>query len=514
MKNFNQKGISSILLIVIIIVAVVGSVGVYLYIQNKSPEAEIDNKAEESIEEKAQGTVSFKDIINECNKADDPLKEMCIRAACEAVGTIQEKINKCLAIDDVSFDEENIHQMRDDCLNFISPKTMEVCDAMHSTTGSYNSPKDGCYLSIAEETGSKLACDRMKSDLPRRNLCYKKVARIKKDSGTCEGIQNEEYKKWCLAVATGDLSKCDDIGDSEYSANDGNIKGNCYLEISEDKNDISICDKIDWDNSYQESCYWQFAREEKDTSLCDKLEEPRRSNCYSGIEVLEAIEKDDYSICEKEETEIPKNVCYYRFAEEKKDISLCSRISSTGGDVLYYCYYLIPKSIGEELNQNLSQEEISLYDQYCGGVEDETEKEKAIIKEAKEIVKTTGDIDKAANKCKEISVEWSEESYVYCITEIAIEGKDASACEKYVEYPENTTGLWRYTCYDEVAMAINDFSICHLIKGSSADGCYLRLAFKNNDPSICEFIPEDRPGGRYYDRGDCYRFIEEGEIEY
>lgn len=503
------KKIVLIIVTLIILIAIGGAI--YWQSNINAPREIINNDLIEKIKQE-QGKVSFKDLMNNCKNIEEPFRESCIQSTCDAVGTIQEKINRCLAMDTVTFDEKRIYEMKDQCLNFISfgsSKPMEVCDAMHS--GSYN--KDFCYLNIAQETGDKSACDKMESDIPRKNLCYEKVARIKKDPEICKGIDldyyenwcskdsskndvycifdhdiynTKEYKNWCLAVATGDLSKCDSMDGSESSANDGNIKGNCYSEIAEDKNDSSICEKIDWDDYSKENCYSNLSISKKDTSLCDSLEESRKSNCYLTIEIQKAVEKGDDSICEREDIK-DKDNCYYEFITEKKDISFCEKLSADQ-DARYYCYSFLPILAAEELNQNLNQEEKSLYNEYCKIAEDETKREEKIIEEAKEIIKTTRDINKAVAKCKEISAEESKESYVYCIAEIAIESKDALICKENIN-TENTTGYFLELCLAPLVMNLNDISICELIPTQGGrNECYIALAVKNNDPKICDSV--------------------------
>lgn len=497
--------------LILIILIIIGGIIYWQYNINTSRES-ADKELPEKIETE-KGKVSFKNLVSECNDIEEPFRQTCIQSTCDAVGTIQEKIDRCLAIDAVTFKEEEIYQMRDQCLNSISPETMiEVCDAMHGSTGSYNGPKDLCYLGIAKKTGDESACDKMDGDLPRRLLCYKEVARINENSEVCKKIDydyflnwcskdinknyslctlhldwfdiyhSEEYRNWCLAVATGDLSKCDSIDGSVHSANDGNIKGNCYSEIAEDEDDSSVCEKIDWYNNSRMNCYLDLSKLKRDTSLCDKLEEPIKNSCYLIVEMQEALEKGDYSICERGDLE-DKDNCYYQFAMEKKDISLCDRLSPE--DESYYCYFFLSKLIAEELNQNLSQEEKSLYNEYCEVAENETKKEKEIIAEAEEIIKRARNVDEAVAKCRELS-EWQK--YAFCISNLAVIEKDPSVCKENIDI-EGTTGYSLELCLAPLVMELNDTSICKLIPTKRGQNeCYVALAVKNNDPKICDLV--------------------------
>jgi flagellar basal body-associated protein FliL len=341
------------------------------------PETEKEEK-EETSEEKG---ISFKDVIKECENANN-FKSYCVISACDAIGTTEERIERCI--------EKESSYEKDICLSLITPKTSEVCENMND--------KDWCYLSIAEETGDVSMCDKLSPGFNEKAPCYIKIAKENKNPEICKKIESNDYKNWCLAVATGNVSNCDNM---RYK------KSSCYIDVAKAKDDPLVCEAFEGfsKESFKNSCYTEMAHFREDINLCDNINENYIEACYQEakneeeemlcasisreyskelcvqevegrLEHKKAVEKGDYSICELEEEienldyspEHYKNECYYNFAIEKGDVSLCNKMSLEGtfaSDMKISCYWNFIKPIAEELNKNFDKEDKALYDKYC-----------------------------------------------------------------------------------------------------------------------------------------------------
>lgn len=96
------------------------------------------------------------------------------------------------------------------------------------------------------------------------------------------------------------------IGNSEYD--------------TETQKKLTECDK---DPVWKETCYSFVAQEKNDLSICEKIkEEPTHAACYIEI----AINLEDSSICEKLEYQIQKDVCFHDFAVNLEKPEVCEKI--------------------------------------------------------------------------------------------------------------------------------------------------------------------------------------------
>ena len=103
-----------------------------------------------------------------------------------------------------------------------------------------------------------------------------------------------------LAIQYQDFSTCDKIPYQEHG-----LKHGCYLCVSEAKQDLSACDRIE-DQWLKEQCvlgyYVGLAKARQDVSACDGLEDwSTKSRCYKIVRVdLECgnpLDNPDYSKC-------------------------------------------------------------------------------------------------------------------------------------------------------------------------------------------------------------------------
>ncbi len=375
------------IIIALILLITIGSIVYWQYFRTPKENYQLDSSEEQSEEEITEKKgISFKNVIEKCEDAEDYFKSACIISACDAIGSTEERIERCI-------NKENYYE-KDVCLNAITPKTMEVCE----NTSDNN--KDFCYLGIAEETGDASMCDKISPGFNEKAPCYIKTAKENKNSDICKKIESNDYKNWCLAVATGDASKCNNM---KYK------KSACYIDVAKEKDDPSICNIFEGfdKEAFKNSCYVAIAHLRKDISLCDNINENYREACYqeakddyeksmcssiveyskklcikevkAHIAYEEAMNKENYSICEEE---IPAeeikdldyspehyiNECYYNFAIENGDVSLCNKMSLKGSfasDMKLACYWYFIEPIAEELNKNFDKEDKALYDQYC-----------------------------------------------------------------------------------------------------------------------------------------------------
>ena len=82
----------------------------------------------------------------------------------------------------------------------------------------------GCISENKDE--ELLECDKFK-DKDFRDYCYKKVAINREDLSICDKIQTQLSKDKCYAIVKGDLSICDKMQNQIQS-----IKDECYKGVA------------------------------------------------------------------------------------------------------------------------------------------------------------------------------------------------------------------------------------------------------------------------------------------
>lgn len=90
---------------------------------------------------------------------------------------------------------------------------------------------------------------------------------------------------------------------------------------SETQKKLSECDKND--PFWKDTCYSFVAQEKNDLSICDKIAtHPTRPLCYVSI----AINLKDPTICKKLQNQVEKDFCFHDFAVKLNKPEICNDI--------------------------------------------------------------------------------------------------------------------------------------------------------------------------------------------
>lgn len=297
--------------------------------------------------EKEKKTINLSQLIEACKSIEDEnYKYACINSMCDLTISTEEKIRNCL--------NNDVDAYKDMCLMMIRPFTSEVRDNLIG-----NSYKDDYYLEIAKQTKDISMCEKISDDVSKKITCYYDLALSKNDSSICQKIDYNYLEKWCLNDSAKDFQICLRIeygtlvwdeaelnnrkntcigvvtGNVEYceKINEEDVKYSCYSNTVARKNDLSMCDKIESNKSFnnRDLCYMLIAIEREDSSLCDELGGSFREQCYTQT----VTQNLDFFLCEKlAETE--QSQCYlnsiffspnyFDIDQDEKGLSFCKAV--------------------------------------------------------------------------------------------------------------------------------------------------------------------------------------------
>lgn len=127
---------------------------------------------------------------------------------------------------------------------------------------------DSCYSKFARAKSDESLCTKL--DEGKRYFCYYSIARDKQDDSICENLPTESR--------FGDVSTC---------------KFHVNLDIEVLKNNFNYCESIaiDWRKDY---CYITFAKARLDVSICNKIEYEEFNSiqdCISSVNKWKDLEK-------------------------------------------------------------------------------------------------------------------------------------------------------------------------------------------------------------------------------
>ena len=112
-------------------------------------------------------------------------------------------------------------------------------------------------------------------------------------------------------------------------------------ELSEEEKALEVCSGMPSTQMYpfEDICIIGVAGKYENSSICKEVSRDQRQNCYKLI----AEVKDDPSLCE--EAESMADQCYGDYASDKKDSSICAKIS----DINYRdsCYDRLANQMGD-----------------------------------------------------------------------------------------------------------------------------------------------------------------------
>lgn len=236
--------------------------------------------------------------------------------------------------------------------------------------------KDGCYLSLAEETGNPSFCDRIGSPA-MRDACISELRVQPQTSADCEKLSNPVLREQCimsLVAITRNASYCSGLSAvidrdtcylSHARSNDDPIScvgistyylrmtcnNDIYTKLAVDRRNPSFCNQLVHNDSatrsmFVDNCIYKVAKISNDTLLCSGISNSvlaqqcvtgtvdfsacdqvtdltQRSTCIFSL----AVSTDDPSSCDRIPTPYLKDNCYYQMAVKTMNPSLCSRIS-------------------------------------------------------------------------------------------------------------------------------------------------------------------------------------------
>ncbi|MFH1589832.1 MAG: hypothetical protein ABIB43_04665 [archaeon] len=201
-------------------------------------------------------------------------------------------------------------------------------------------------------------------------------------------------------------------------------KSQCYATLGSVTSDLSLCEKAD---VYGTICFSEIAIKQNNESICnfiDRLEE--KDYCLSEI----GGAKGDLAICEEVQNEDLKDRCFGTSANVNKDATICDMIKGNKD----YCY----EAVGKQ----------------------------------------TFDL----STCDKIEFALGKER---CYIASAVGTGDTSICENKKGIPSDFKMSY---CYKNVAVALDDNSICDLNQDKSKkNSCYDSVK-RENHPSFLQCI--------------------------
>lgn len=293
-------------------------------------------------------------------------------------------------------------------------------------------------------------CEKLEE--PERYSCEFEIAIKFSDSGFCKNVGSER------GVCYWRVSKC------EANLYPGSFIAfpicfppriaRCGIDLSSGQHDDRIS---------KPECFEKAAEFERDASICEKTGDSEimaaytkdKDLCYSRF----ASSYKDERICEKVGADRAR--CYYSVALEKRDLSLCDKVS----------IYDKNSCIGYVTNDPVN----------CGTLNDSCLNAIVKITEDKEVCEKAVDkyrclaiATRDFSLCTRIDNQWGRD---HCYLDLAELLKEASICsnieEKYDVYPFYH---WRDDCYSMLAQQKNDKSICkNIVDNKLRKECYLDI---------------------------------------
>lgn len=136
-----------------------------------------------------------------------------------------------------------------------------------------------------------------------------------------------------LALKYEDLKYCDQ--------QDNKYKDDCYIKLSLQLKDSTLCARLPEKTSLIYNCYTQVAAGLKDLSVCDDIKAIFfQTGCYREV----AKSKEDMSICSLIADIEQRDICYESYAHQFKDIVACEQVVTT--EYKQDCYKMIGNLTG------------------------------------------------------------------------------------------------------------------------------------------------------------------------
>jgi hypothetical protein len=127
----------------------------------------------------------------------------------------------------------------------------------------------------------------------------------------------QEFRK---AKETGSIDYCGNIESPR-------LRDTCMRDIALNTNNLRLCDSIQT-QSIKDTCYYRIALNRTDSGICDQIVNSRlKELCPEMCDSVKAVQKDNIDACDKLQ-EQARDSCYFGIAVNRKDSSICSKISN------------------------------------------------------------------------------------------------------------------------------------------------------------------------------------------
>src|SRR3989338_366836 len=245
-------------------------------------------------------------------------------------------------------------------------------------------------------------------------------------------------------------------GCDQVSVKDDKVVCNMQTPVIE----VSDCDKIDvskelFGRGMLINCYAQVANEKGDLSICSRLEWPLSSVCYQGVAEL----KGDVSPCI--EIKDPEG------AKDNSGISDC--ISAVA----------------------VKKEDVSVCDKIKGLVEEDAELEEQSTEFCYRDVAVAKKEDKLCGMIGDSGIR------SYCLVYISPEKQSPALCEQIEDDEIFGPSLHKDLCFEYLAVFRTDAPLCEKIDAEYLrDDCFNSIARKTSDAKMCERIIDNENKGK------------------
>jgi hypothetical protein len=249
-----------------------------------------------------------------------------------------------------------------------------------------------------------------------------------------------------------DTSSCDNLPNKE-------LRDYCieqqYFEEAVNKGDLEICEKVDEENRdrCRDEVYSKKAASEKDISLCENVKNSKEKE-YCYLHVAEVIPDPD--LCEKIQTDYVKDNCYINVARVNGDVSICERINK------------------------------DFYKEDCFSAVAQTNNDPSLCK-----------------KIPYLDGLSSNKRYI-CYSKLDKLSYEPEICDYLFEKEEKEGGvILSPDCFAQLAVEINDPSVCERITNYKISSCYYNIAQLTNNSEICNLITTSEDMKRV-----CYKHLQ------
>ncbi len=229
----------------------------------------------------------------------------------------------------------------------------------------------GCVQTPSERvTVTKYVCSDGRTTVADVSLCPVTTTTLQAltpheaDLSVCSGMPSTQTISFEDACIIGVAGKYQDPSLCRKTGRDQRVL--CYTIVAELKNDPDTCLEAEYQAS---QCYEQYARDKRDGSVCGKITDVKyKDMCYSNL----ANQLSDSTLCDKITDVNYKDTCYSNLASQLSDSTLCDKIRNANQkDGCYsnmamrfgdssYCNKIINSDQKQMCIQNLQGREVKM----------------------------------------------------------------------------------------------------------------------------------------------------------